>query len=196
MTEQPPPPGDTSVAAFDLMFLRTRAAQRRLPDEDLTALTGIPTAHWAPTSPAHTLPAAALLALARALNTSPELLLRVPEHNLRGVVPGAATHATALHAALLEAGRIHPDELASALQWGPHSLNRAGKGCVRGPPCAGRVLCRPVRPDCGYAEAHAHRWPDNDLDLDWPRWRRAGGDGPERRHVPGTPPVACRAVHG
>ncbi|MFC8274242.1 hypothetical protein ACFUJR_17285 [Streptomyces sp. NPDC057271] len=72
MTDQPPPPGDTSAAAFDLMFLRTRTAQCRLSDEDLTALTGIPTADWGTHLTPHTLPAAALLALARALDTSPE----------------------------------------------------------------------------------------------------------------------------
>ncbi|EGX57746.1 hypothetical protein SZN_21391 [Streptomyces zinciresistens K42] len=125
MTDQPPQPGDTSVAAFDLMFLRTRAAQCRLTDEDLTALTGIPTADWGTHLTPHTLPAAALLALARALDTSPESLLRVPEQASRGSVPGAATHATVLHAALLEVGRIHPDDLACALQWPPHRLKRA-----------------------------------------------------------------------
>lgn len=125
MTDQPPPPGDTSAAAFDLMFLRTRAAQCRLTDEDLTALTGIPTADWGTHLTPHTLPAAALLALARALNTSPESLLHVPEHASRRSGPGTATHATVLHAALLEIGRIHPDDLASALQWGPHRLKRA-----------------------------------------------------------------------
>ncbi|MFD7981059.1 hypothetical protein [Streptomyces sp. NPDC059071] len=125
MSDQPPPPGDTSAAAFDLMFLRTRATQCRLTDEDLTALTGIPTADWGTHLTPHTLPAAALLALARALNTSPESLLRVPEHTSRGFVPGAATHATVLHAALLEVGRIHPDDLACALQWPPRRLKRA-----------------------------------------------------------------------
>ncbi|GAA4937290.1 hypothetical protein GCM10023237_69720 [Streptomyces coeruleoprunus] len=125
MTDQPPPPDDTSAAAFDLMFLRTRAAQCRLTDEDLTALTGIPTADWGTHLTPHTLPAAALLALARVLNTSPESLLRVPEHASRGSVPRAATHATVLHAALLEVGRIHPDDLASALEWTPHRLKWA-----------------------------------------------------------------------
>lgn len=121
VTDQPPLPGNTSAAAFDLMFLRTRAAECRLTDEDLAALTGIPTADW----DTHTLPAAALLALARALNTSPESLLRVPEYASRRSVPGAATHATVLHAALLEVGRIHPDDLASALEWPPYRLERA-----------------------------------------------------------------------
>ncbi|MGW8850069.1 hypothetical protein ACWGNE_20100 [Streptomyces xiamenensis] len=125
MTDQPPPPGDTSAVAFDLMFLRTRAAECRLTDEDLTALTGIPTADWGTHLTPHTLPAAALFPLARALNTSPESLLRVPEHASRGSVPGAATHATVLHAALLEVDRIHPDDLASALDWPPHCLKRA-----------------------------------------------------------------------
>ncbi|MGI5484741.1 hypothetical protein [Streptomyces lavendofoliae] len=57
MSDQPPPPGDTAAAAFDLMFLRTRAAQCRLSDEDLTALTGIPTADWGTHLTPHTLPA-------------------------------------------------------------------------------------------------------------------------------------------
>jgi hypothetical protein len=125
VTDQPPPTGDTSAAAFDLMFLRTRAAQCRLTDEDLTALTGIPTADWGTHLTPYTLPAAALLALARALDTSPESLLHVPEHASRRSVPGAATHATVLHAALLEVGRIHPDDLACALQWPSHRLKRA-----------------------------------------------------------------------
>ncbi|PJE97351.1 hypothetical protein CUT44_12940 [Streptomyces carminius] len=125
MTDQPPPPGDTSATAFDLMFLRTRAMECRLTDEDLTALTGIPTADFDAHLTPRTLPAAALLALARALNTSPESLLRVPEHASRRSAPGAATHATVLHAALLEVGRIHPDDLASALGWGAHRLKRA-----------------------------------------------------------------------
>ncbi|MCQ8834857.1 hypothetical protein [Streptomyces malaysiensis] len=124
MTDQPPPPGDTSAAAFDLTFLRERAAQCRLTDEDLTALTGIPTTDWDTHLTPHTLPAAALFPLARALNTSPESLLLQPMPATRQG-PGAATHATVLHAALLEADRIHPDDLASALQWPPHRLKRA-----------------------------------------------------------------------
>ncbi|WP_240649063.1 hypothetical protein [Streptomyces sp. Z26] len=125
MTDQPQPPSDTSAVAFDLMFLRTRAAECRLTDEDLTALTGIPTADWGTHLTPRTLPAATLFTLARALNTSPESLLRVPERASRSSVPGAATHATVLHAALLEVGRIHPDDLASALEWPPHRLKRA-----------------------------------------------------------------------
>ncbi|WP_240677597.1 hypothetical protein [Actinacidiphila soli] len=124
MTDQPPPPGDTSAAAFDLMFLRERAIQCRLTDEDLTALTGIPTADWDTHLTAHTLPAAALFPLARALNTSPESLLLQPMPASRPG-PGVATHATVLHAALLEADRIHPDDLASALEWPPYRLKRA-----------------------------------------------------------------------
>lgn len=125
MIDQPPPPGDTSAAAFDLTFLRTRAMECRLTDEYLTTLTGIPTADFDTHLTPHTLPAAALFLLARALNTSPESLLGVPEHASRRPGPGAATHATVLHAALLEAGRIHPDDLASVLDWPPHRLKRA-----------------------------------------------------------------------
>jgi len=126
VTDQLPPPGNTPAAAFDLMFLRDRAMECRLTDEDLTALTGIPTADWDTHLTPHTLPAAALFPLARALNTSPQSLLRVPEQATRpSPSPQAATHATMLHAALLEAGRIHPDDLASALEWPPHRLKRA-----------------------------------------------------------------------
>ncbi|MFB6815407.1 hypothetical protein ACFCV8_12785 [Streptomyces sp. NPDC056347] len=126
MTDQFPLPGETSVVAFDLMFLWTRAMECQLTDEDLTALTGIPTADWDTHLTPRTLSAATLFSLARVLNTSPESLLRVPEHATRpNPAPGAATHATVLHAALLEVGRIHPDDLASALQWPPHRLKRA-----------------------------------------------------------------------
>lgn len=124
MTDQLPPPGPTSAVAFDLKFLRERAAQCRLTDEDLTALTGIPTADWDTLLTPHTLPAAVLFTLARALNTSAESLLRQPAPNRRPA-PAAADHATVLHAALLEADRIHPDDLASALEWTPHRLKRA-----------------------------------------------------------------------
>ncbi|WFB11392.1 hypothetical protein LRS74_33465 [Streptomyces sp. LX-29] len=124
MTDQLPPPGDTSAVAFDLTFLRERAVECRLTDEDLTALTGIPTADWDSHLTPHTLPAASLFTLARALNTSAESLLRQPAPNRRPA-PAAADHATVLHAALLEADRIHPDDLASALQWTPHRLKRA-----------------------------------------------------------------------
>ncbi|MEV6395934.1 hypothetical protein AB0M39_14325 [Streptomyces sp. NPDC051907] len=124
MTDQLPPPGGTSSVAFDLKFWRTRAAECRLTDEDLTALTGIPTADWDSHLTPHTLPAAALFILARALNTSAESLLRQPAPNRRPA-PRAADHATVLHAALLEADRIHPDDLAAALEWTPHRLGRA-----------------------------------------------------------------------
>ncbi|MFJ4478768.1 hypothetical protein ACIQVR_38600 [Streptomyces xanthochromogenes] len=125
MTDELPPPGDTSAVAFDLMFLRTRAMEYRLTDEDLTALTGIPTTDWDTHLTPHTLPTTTLFTLAHALNTSPESLLRASEQANRRPVPGAATHATVLHAALLEVGHIHPDDLASALQWPPHRLKRA-----------------------------------------------------------------------
>ncbi|WP_241838233.1 hypothetical protein [Streptomyces sp. CB03234] len=124
MTDQTPPPGDTSAAAFDLTFLRTRAMECKLTDEDLAALTGIPTTDFDTHLTPHTLPAGALFTLARALNTSAESLLRQPAP-ARRPAPGAATHATVLHAALLEADRIHPDDLASALEWTPHRLKRA-----------------------------------------------------------------------
>ncbi|WP_234363986.1 hypothetical protein [Streptomyces sp. WAC00288] len=124
MTNQIPPPSGTSAVAFDLKFLRERAAECRLTDEDLTALTGIPTADFGSHLTPHTLPAANLFTLARALNTSAEFLLRQPAPNRRPA-PGAADHATMLHAALLEADHIHPDDLASALEWTPHRLGRA-----------------------------------------------------------------------
>lgn len=124
MTGQLAPSGGTSAVGFDLMFLRTRAIQCRLTDEDLTALTGVPTGDWDTRLTPHTLPAAALFTLARALNTSAESLLRRSEPTRRPA-PKAAGHATVLHAALLEADRIHPDDLASALEWTPHRLKRA-----------------------------------------------------------------------
>lgn len=124
MTNQMPLPGGTSAVAFDWKFLRTRAAQCRLSDEDLTALTGIPTADFGTRLTPHTLPAAALFALARALNTSAESLLR-QGGPARRAAPAADDDATVLHAALLEADRIHPDDLASALEWTPHRLRRA-----------------------------------------------------------------------
>ncbi|GAB7036112.1 hypothetical protein AB0G35_34155 [Streptomyces sp. NPDC021749] len=123
MTKPAQPTGERPLA-FDLMFLRERAMDCRLTDEELAALTGIPTADWDTHLTPHTLPAAALFPLARALNTSPESLLRAPEQATRPG-PSTATHATVLHAALLEAGRIHPDDLASALEWTPHRLKRA-----------------------------------------------------------------------
>jgi hypothetical protein len=126
VTDQLPPPSDTFALAFDLTFLRTRAMECQLTDEDLTALTGIPTADFGTRLTPHTLSAAALFSLARALATSPDPLLHTPEQTTRpNPGPGAATHATVLHAALLEAGPLHPDDLASALQWPPHRLKRA-----------------------------------------------------------------------
>jgi hypothetical protein len=124
VTDQHPPPGVTSAVAFDWKFVRERAAQCRLTDEDLAALTGIPTAAWEAHLTPHTLPAAALFTLARALNTPAESLLRRPGPAHRAA-PAAVGDATVLHAALLEADRIHPDDLASALEWTPHRLRRA-----------------------------------------------------------------------
>ena len=73
---------------------------------ELTALTGLPTAGWDTPLTPRTLSTAALIPLARALNTPPESLLRqsgqAPRPN-----PQAPTHASILHAALLETGRIH-----------------------------------------------------------------------------------------
>lgn len=126
MTDQRPPSGGFAAVAFDWKFLRTRADQCRLTDEDLAALTGIPTADWPTRLTPHTLPAAALLTLARALNTSAESLLCQPAP-ARRPAPEPAGYATVLHAALLEADRIHPDDLASALEWTPHRLRRAAK---------------------------------------------------------------------
>jgi hypothetical protein len=124
VTDQLSPPGGTSAVAFDLKFLRERAVECRLTDEDLTALTGIATADFDSHLTPHTLPTATLFTLARALNTAAESLLRQPAPNRRPA-PAAADHATVLHAALLEADRIHPDDLASALEWTPHRLGRA-----------------------------------------------------------------------
>lgn len=123
MTAPAPPPG-ASPLAFDLTFLRERAMDCRLGDYELTALTGIPTADWDTHLTPQTLSAEALIHLARALATSPESLLRTPAQDPRPA-PAAAAHATVLHAALMEAGRIHPDDLACALEWPAHRLGRA-----------------------------------------------------------------------
>ncbi|OKI99919.1 hypothetical protein [Kitasatospora sp. CB01950] len=120
----PAPPTGTSLFAFDLTFLRERATDCRLGDDELTALTGIPTADWDTHLTPQTLPAAALIHLAHALSTSPESLLRTHAQDSRPG-PQTATHAIVLHAALMEAGRIHPDDLASALEWPAHRLGRA-----------------------------------------------------------------------
>ncbi|MFI1018240.1 hypothetical protein [Streptomyces sp. NPDC020965] len=59
------------------------------------------------------------------MHTTPiQSLLFQPEHTTRPGA-GAATHATVLHAALLKTGRIHPDDLASALEWPPDRLKHA-----------------------------------------------------------------------
>ncbi|GAB2967282.1 hypothetical protein [Streptomyces heilongjiangensis] len=125
------PPGERDMTAFDLTFCRERARARALTDDDLAQLTGIPTADWDRCSTPHALTAAALFALARALDTAPESLLRERGHTRRPQprphpgAAGAAAPATVLHAALLQTGRIHPDDLASALQWPAHRLQRA-----------------------------------------------------------------------
>lgn len=122
----------TDVIVFDLAFCRERAGERHLTDGDLAALCGIPVADWGRRLSPHTLSAAALFALARALDTSPESLLRDagyarrPRRRPRSG-PGTAEHATVLHAALLETGPLHPDDVASALQWPAHQLRRAAK---------------------------------------------------------------------
>lgn len=124
MTPAQQPNADTQSIAFDLEFLRACAMDCHLTEDELTALTGLPTADWDTHLTPHTLNVAALISLARALNTSPESLLRqsgqAPRPN-----PQAPTHASILHAALLETGCIHPDDLASALEWSPLRLNRA-----------------------------------------------------------------------
>ncbi|MGW0827190.1 hypothetical protein [Streptomyces sp. NPDC002845] len=127
------PSDERDMTAFDLTFCRERACARALTDEDLAQLTGIPTADWDRRFTPHTLTAAALFALARALDTAPEALLRTsgqarrPRRRPSSAAAGAAAHATVLHAALLQTGRIHPDDLASALQWPAHRLQRAAQ---------------------------------------------------------------------
>lgn len=126
------PPDEQGMAVLDLDLYRERAREHQLTDEDMAALTGIPVADWDGCLTPHTLSAAALFALARALDTPLELLLCERGHTRRPrrrpqSLPGAAAHTTVLHAALLETGRIHPDDLASALQWSAHRLQRAAK---------------------------------------------------------------------
>ncbi|MFF9346335.1 hypothetical protein [Streptomyces sp. NPDC014734] len=116
----------TDVMTFDLALCRERARARDLTDEDLAALTGIPTADWDKRLNPRTLSAAALFALARALDTDPASLLHEGGPTRRPQPPaGKAPYATVLHAALLQTGRVHPDDLASALQWPAHRLQRA-----------------------------------------------------------------------
>ncbi|MFF4590442.1 hypothetical protein [Streptomyces sp. NPDC001388] len=123
----PHPPHLLIPLAFDLPFLQERARERRLTDDELTTLTGIPTTDWDPHLTPQTLSSAALIALAHALNTPPESLLRQPDtpHQPPHRSPQRAPHAAVLHAALIETGRIHPDDLASALEWDPTRLKRA-----------------------------------------------------------------------
>ncbi|WP_043268631.1 hypothetical protein [Streptomyces sp. CT34] len=126
------PPDQREVTVFDLALARERALECQLTDEDMAALTGIPTADWDRRLTPYTLSAAALFALARALDTAPESLLRIPGHTRsprprphRAGTAGAAPYATVLHAALLQTGPVHPDDAASALQWPAHRLERA-----------------------------------------------------------------------
>ncbi|MCZ0991761.1 hypothetical protein [Streptomyces diastatochromogenes] len=123
----PNPPHPQTTLAFDLPFLRARARESQLTDDELTTLTGIPTTDWDPHLTPQTLNSAALLALAHALHTPPESLLRQPDtpHQPPHRSPQHAPHAAILHAALIETGRIHPDDLASALEWDPTRLKRA-----------------------------------------------------------------------
>ncbi|MCX5426145.1 hypothetical protein [Streptomyces sp. NBC_00078] len=123
----PHPPDLLDSAAFDLPYLRARASQCRLTDDELTALTGIPTADWEARLTPQSLSSAAMIALAHILNTSPESLLcqpgtarAGPRHN-----PQLTPQAAVLHAALIETGPVHPDDLASALEWKPTRLTRA-----------------------------------------------------------------------
>ncbi|OKI04038.1 hypothetical protein A6A06_38730 [Streptomyces sp. CB02923] len=121
----------TDMMTFDLALCRERARARDLTDEDLAALTGIPTTDWDKRLNPRTLSAAALFALARALDTDPASLLheggptRRPQPRPRSGPAGKAPYATVLHAALLQTGRVHPDDLASALQWPAHRLQHA-----------------------------------------------------------------------
>jgi hypothetical protein len=126
--------GERDMTGFDLTLVRKRARERHLTDEDLAALCGIPVADWGRLLSPHTLSAAALFALARALDTSPESLLRDAGHTRRPPArpcsrpaAGTAPHATVLHAALLQTGPVHPDDLASALTWPVYQLQRAAQ---------------------------------------------------------------------
>ncbi|MFD9194995.1 hypothetical protein ACFWCA_43145 [Streptomyces phaeochromogenes] len=124
---KPNPPHLHASLAFDLPFLRARALERRLTEDELATLTGIPTADWDPRLTPQALSSAALIALAHALNTPPESLLRPLDapHQPPHRSPQLAPHTAILHAALIETGRIHPDDLASALEWDPTRLKRA-----------------------------------------------------------------------
>ncbi|MCX4474857.1 hypothetical protein OOK44_38625 [Streptomyces cellulosae] len=120
------------MIAFDLAWCRERARARALTDEDLAHLTGIPTTDWDQRLTPHTLTAAALFALARALGAAPESLLCTsgPARRPRqrpGRTAAAGTYTTVLHAALLQTGPVHPDDVASALGWPAHRLQRAAK---------------------------------------------------------------------
>ncbi|MET7714818.1 hypothetical protein [Streptomyces sp. NPDC005407] len=128
MTDQIPQPPHLQIpVAFDLPYLRARALECRLTDDELTALAGIPSTDWDPHLTPQTLSGAALIALAHALNTPPESLLRQPDTTRKPPhrSPQLAPRTAVLHAALIETGRIHPDDLASALEWDPTRLKRA-----------------------------------------------------------------------
>ncbi|MFH8224737.1 hypothetical protein ACH4C2_37020 [Streptomyces sp. NPDC018057] len=122
----------TDAVAFDLDVVRERARQCRLTDEDLAALCS-PVADWGRRLSPHTLSAAALVALARALGTPCESLLRDADTRRPPARPrvrpaaGTAEHASVLYAALLQTGPVHPDDLASALMWPVHQLRRAAQ---------------------------------------------------------------------
>ncbi|WP_405933723.1 hypothetical protein [Streptomyces sp. NBC_00827] len=128
MTDPPPHPPDLPTpAAFDLPYLRARALQCRLTDDELTALTGIPTAEWEARLTPQNLSSAAMIALAHILNTPPDSLLYQPGTPRTGPhrSPQPTPQAAVLHAALIETGPVHPDDLASALEWHPTRLTRA-----------------------------------------------------------------------
>ena len=127
----PPVPGPATgdpPLAFDIAFLRARAAACALTVTDLAHLTGLPATdldrHLRPDA----LSATRLLHLARALDTPPEALLLAPTRT-RAPAPDrpGTDDATRLHAALHTAGRIHPADLATVLGWPPERLHTAAR---------------------------------------------------------------------
>jgi hypothetical protein len=110
--------------AFDTAYLLSRAADCRLTAGDLAELTGIPATDLDRHLRPDTISAARLIHLAHALDARPETLL----HGAARHDPATAAHAddtTVLHAALHTAGRVHPADLATALDWPPDRLRAA-----------------------------------------------------------------------